>query len=324
MPYIITENCTGCTACIKRCPTDAITGERKLLHVIDPGALHQLRILRRRLPRRGHLRRRGQPLRDAQARGQAQGLRRPPVVRRLRVVRLGVPLRRARDVDPQEQPPLQGGRGDRQEVRRAAPSASSTAPTTPSTSSTATPTRPRPRTSATPATKRRSARARPRPPPPRTRRRRERRGGGGRPAGQAGHGGGTPTPPPKRKRRRRRPEAEPPSEALAAEATPTDDADDEPAGSEPDERLPAFARAWPRDATLDALVAAFEAGDYARVRREAPDLARQTEDDAVRRAARELRRRLDPDPVAVYMLMAAAALLVFLASWYGLHPHSSP
>ena len=36
MPFIITENCTGCTACIKRCPTDAITGERKLLHVIDP------------------------------------------------------------------------------------------------------------------------------------------------------------------------------------------------------------------------------------------------------------------------------------------------
>src|SRR5712691_11723654 len=36
MPYIITENCTGCTACMKRCPTDAITGERKLLHIIDP------------------------------------------------------------------------------------------------------------------------------------------------------------------------------------------------------------------------------------------------------------------------------------------------
>jgi len=36
MPYTITENCTGCTACMKRCPTDAITGERKLLHVIDP------------------------------------------------------------------------------------------------------------------------------------------------------------------------------------------------------------------------------------------------------------------------------------------------
>jgi hypothetical protein len=89
-----------------------------------------------------------------------------------------------------------------------------------------------------------------------------------------------------------------------------------------DESVPAFARAWPRDTALDRLVAAFEAGDYARVRREAPRLARRTESDTVRRAARELGRRLDPDPVAVYMLMAAAALLVFLAGWYWLHPYS--
>ncbi len=33
--YSITEDCTGCTSCVKVCPTEAITGERKKLHVID-------------------------------------------------------------------------------------------------------------------------------------------------------------------------------------------------------------------------------------------------------------------------------------------------
>ena len=36
MAYAIIETCIGCTACTNRCPTDAITGDRKLLHVIDP------------------------------------------------------------------------------------------------------------------------------------------------------------------------------------------------------------------------------------------------------------------------------------------------
>lgn len=36
MPYSIIETCIGCTACTKRCPTNAITGERNQLHVIDP------------------------------------------------------------------------------------------------------------------------------------------------------------------------------------------------------------------------------------------------------------------------------------------------
>src|SRR5207302_10163774 len=36
MAFRIIETCIGCTACIKRCPTDAITGARKMLHVIDP------------------------------------------------------------------------------------------------------------------------------------------------------------------------------------------------------------------------------------------------------------------------------------------------
>jgi ferredoxin len=36
MSYTITENCTGCTACVRRCPVEAITGERKQRHAIDP------------------------------------------------------------------------------------------------------------------------------------------------------------------------------------------------------------------------------------------------------------------------------------------------
>ena len=41
-----------------------------------------------------------------------------------------------------------------------------------------------------------------------------------------------------------------------------------------------------------------------------------------RRSARELRRRLDPDPTAVYLLAIASILLVFLACWYWMHPHA--
>lgn len=36
MSYTITSACTGCTACVRVCPVDAIHGERKELHQIDP------------------------------------------------------------------------------------------------------------------------------------------------------------------------------------------------------------------------------------------------------------------------------------------------
>jgi len=35
MSHLIGENCIGCTACVRVCPTAAITGERKNLHYID-------------------------------------------------------------------------------------------------------------------------------------------------------------------------------------------------------------------------------------------------------------------------------------------------
>jgi hypothetical protein len=120
-----------------------------------------------------------------------------------------------------------------------------------------------------------------------------------------------PAPKPvRRKRRKKRP-------APAAEPAPE-------IAAEPAPDRPAFAHDFPRDPELDALVAAFEQGDYARVRREAPELVHRTESDEVRRAARLLRRRLDPDPLATYLFAAAAALLVFLAIWYWTHPHEAP
>jgi NADH-quinone oxidoreductase subunit F len=35
LTYLITDKCTGCTVCAKICPTEAITGEKKQLHIID-------------------------------------------------------------------------------------------------------------------------------------------------------------------------------------------------------------------------------------------------------------------------------------------------
>jgi hypothetical protein len=85
-------------------------------------------------------------------------------------------------------------------------------------------------------------------------------------------------------------------------------------------RVPSFARDFPRDPELDALVEAFAKGNYARVREEAPKLAKKAESEEVRRAAKVLRERLEPDPLAKSLLLLTAALLVAISSWYILRP----
>jgi hypothetical protein len=82
---------------------------------------------------------------------------------------------------------------------------------------------------------------------------------------------------------------------------------------------PAFARDFPEDPELDALVRAFDGGDYRKVREDAPKLAAKTEDDKVRAAANELLRRIEPDPLARVILLGTLALLVALSAWWMAH-----
>ena len=72
---------------------------------------------------------------------------------------------------------------------------------------------------------------------------------------------------------------------------------------------------FPDDPELELLIAAFESGNFAWVRAEAPNLAARTSSEAVRRAALELRSRTDPDPLLVGMLGLCILLFVFLVVW---------
>ena len=83
--------------------------------------------------------------------------------------------------------------------------------------------------------------------------------------------------------------------------------------------FPAFARDFPSHPELDALVAAFSRGDYAKVREGAPKLVESTTDEAVRKAAGILRERIEPDPASKLLFLFAAALLVFLSAWWVAH-----
>lgn len=109
----------------------------------------------------------------------------------------------------------------------------------------------------------------------------------------------------KRKKRKKRRGSQ--SEPSPAARRPALDAD----GRE----RPHFLLDFPDDPELEQLIAAFEAGNYAFVRERAPDVAERTQNDEVRDAALELRRRIDPDPLIKYLLLISVVLLVFLTAY---------
>jgi hypothetical protein len=78
---------------------------------------------------------------------------------------------------------------------------------------------------------------------------------------------------------------------------------------------PRFLLAFPADPELMELSLAFERGDFSFVRKHAGALIDKAQDPAVRAAAEELRRRIDPDPQVVWLLILALGLLTFLAAW---------
>lgn len=121
------------------------------------------------------------------------------------------------------------------------------------------------------------------------------------------------------------------TDETAAKSEPVDEAvqrsepvDEAEQRSEPDDETPLdaagrerprFLLGFPEHPELQRLARAFEVGNYALVRAEAEALAERAESRAVRDAALELRRRIEPDPLAKYLLALTAGLLLSLAYW---------
>jgi hypothetical protein len=78
---------------------------------------------------------------------------------------------------------------------------------------------------------------------------------------------------------------------------------------------PVFLLDFPEDPELERMIAAFEAGNYAEVRRLSVGVIEGAKDQDVRNAALELRRRIEPDPLSTYIVVISAALLLFLLVW---------
>ena len=91
--------------------------------------------------------------------------------------------------------------------------------------------------------------------------------------------------------------------------------------------VPPFARAYPKNETLEQAVAAFEEGDYSNASEGAATLL-GNDDPLVAEAARDLLARTKPDPSAKVLFALAAILLVGLSLYWirndGPDPHAAP
>ncbi len=83
---------------------------------------------------------------------------------------------------------------------------------------------------------------------------------------------------------------------------------------------PAFLLNFPADPELESLMEAFEAGNYAKVREQAPRLIERSEAADVKAAAEELLRRIEPDPL-VKLLLAVTIGLFFAVVGYVYYSH---
>ncbi len=92
---------------------------------------------------------------------------------------------------------------------------------------------------------------------------------------------------------------------------------------------PAYAKNYPEDDELFALVAAFEAGNYRSVREGAARIAASDKLEAVKSAARDLKSRTEASRAQIALLVIAAVLVVALSGYeIATHgpsaPHPSP
>jgi hypothetical protein len=107
--------------------------------------------------------------------------------------------------------------------------------------------------------------------------------------------------------------------------TSDDSAEEKPTGpvlTEEGWERPGFVLDFPKDPELERVVRAFELGNYAFVRENGKRLAESASDAAVRRAAGELVRRIEPDPLVKILFLMSVALFVFMVFYaYRSHGH---